>query len=485
MASIRVRSIDHFVLNMQTRMPFQYGIASLTALPHLFLRLQLDVDGRTVTGISSDGLPPKWFTKDPSTRFEEDLVSMLEVIRNASDLAVEQETSDSLFHFWHELYQQQSAWGEQRKFPPLLSGLGVSLVERAMIDAFCRAFDLTFFEAVQRNAFGMDLGTLHSHLGQTSPSDFLPSKPARFLAVRHTVGLSDPLTNSDIPEGTFLNDGLPQSLEENIEVYSLNHFKIKLCGNLDRDLDRLNHLAGILENKVGEDYLFTLDGNEQFRNLDSFLEIWNVLDRDPKLASFRKHLDFVEQPFHRKVALDESLVASLKNWTDRPAMLIDESDGELHSAAQALDSGYAGTSFKNCKGVFKGLGNACFLQELQRRNPDFRTILSSEDLANVGPIALLQDLAVVACMGLKHSERNGHHYFRGLSMFSQEVQKQVAAAHSDLYEFNEQGFLTLAVSKGRLCLDSVTGSPFGYGFDFDVTEYIPLDQWSSDSLSTI
>ena len=36
--SISVEKIDLNVLNMHTRFPFKYGIASLVALPHLFVR---------------------------------------------------------------------------------------------------------------------------------------------------------------------------------------------------------------------------------------------------------------------------------------------------------------------------------------------------------------------------------------------------------------------------------------------------------------
>ena len=51
--------------------------------------------------------------------------------------------------------------------------------------------------------------------------------------------------------------------------------------------------------------------------------------------------------------------------------------------------------------------------------------MTSEDLSNIGPIALMQDLAVIGTLGINHTERNGHHYFKGLSGWSDEVQKQV------------------------------------------------------------
>jgi hypothetical protein len=64
---IRVLSLATHTLPVRMRMPFRYGIVTLTALPHLFIRAQVGVDGRVATGIAADGLAPKWFTKDPHT----------------------------------------------------------------------------------------------------------------------------------------------------------------------------------------------------------------------------------------------------------------------------------------------------------------------------------------------------------------------------------------------------------------------------------
>ena len=36
----------------------------MTSLPHVFLCIDLNIDGKVVKGISSEGLPPKWFTKN-------------------------------------------------------------------------------------------------------------------------------------------------------------------------------------------------------------------------------------------------------------------------------------------------------------------------------------------------------------------------------------------------------------------------------------
>ena len=152
------------------------------------------MDGVGQVGLASEGLPPKWFTKDPETTFEQDLEGMLEVIRRAADHATGAEPAESVVAFWDSVYGRQKAWAAGTEHPPLLWAFGVSLMERALIDAFCRAKQTTFQEAVHANTLGIDLGRIHPVLAPSAPDDLLPAPVSPTVDVRHTVGLSDPLT---------------------------------------------------------------------------------------------------------------------------------------------------------------------------------------------------------------------------------------------------------------------------------------------------
>jgi hypothetical protein len=221
---------------------------------------------------------------------------------------------------------------------------------------------------------------------------------------------------------------------------------------------------------------FSLDGNEQFHSLDDFRAFWDGLLADPEIRAFFQYLRFVEQPLHRDVALDPA-VARLNEWPDRPPIIIDESDGELDSFRRALTLGYAGSSHKNCKGVFKGVANACLGWHLFREGRGAGLRMSVEDLANIGPVALLQDLAVCAALHYHDCERNGHHYFAGLSMFPPAVQQQVLSAHGDLYQRSRDGWPTLAIRQGSIAVGSVNAAPFGVSFRLDVEQFTPLEEW--------
>lgn len=480
---IRITQTDLHVLNTRTRFPFRYGIASLTAVPHVFVRVKLEVNGVSRWGVASDGLAPKWFTKNPDTSFRDDLAEMFHVIESACGFAEQVGEAATVYDLWQMVYLQQMRWATGEGYPPLLWGFGVSLVERAMIEAFCRARGERFAEAVRRNTLGIQLGELNGQLADYAPADLLPAEPLRSVKARHTIGLADALADADPDPGTDqVNDGLPQSLEACIDAYGLTHFKIKLFGDAERDLPRLRKIASIVTGRCGDRFAFTLDGNEQFRELEPFRRLWDSILADAALRPFMRGLLFVEQPLHRDVALGGEAEQELADWPDAPPIIIDESDGSIGSAADALDTGYAGTSHKNCKGVIKGIANACLIAHRRRTDPDRPYVISGEDLCILGPVSLLQDLAVMANLGIDHVERNGHHYFRGLSMYPPTVQEQVLSNHADAYRRHEAGFAALRVSGGAIEVGSAVDSPLGMGFELDPTVFTPLDAWRFASL---
>ena len=471
---LRIRETSLFLNDLTTRLPFRYGITTLTRAPHLFVRVVLEIDARTEHGVAADNLPPKWFTKNPSTSYREDLAGMLAVIRHACSAAQEAGAHASVFELWRAITAAQKVWAAAQGHPPLLAGFGVSLVERALIDAFCRATGTTFARAVRENALGIRLGEICREI-VGEPADFLPRAPLSEVIVRHTVGLTDSLTDAEIPDAERVRDGLPQSLEACIRAEGLTHFKIKLSGDIAQDRARLHRLAELLDRSA---CAFTLDGNENYHAVAPLRALWEQFRADPIIAHFLRGLLFLEQPLHRDVALSEATAAELLAWPDRPQIIIDESDAEPGDLARALRSGYAGTSHKNCKGVIKGIANAALIATRRRAEPARPLHLSAEDLTNVGPVALLQDLAVVATLGIAHAERNGHHYFAGLSQFPASVQRAVLAAHGDLYRAHD-GYPVVRVEQGKVSTRSVIAAPFGSAITIDPAEFTPEPEWDA------
>jgi L-alanine-DL-glutamate epimerase-like enolase superfamily enzyme len=459
---ITVASSQLFRAELKTRMPFRYGIATMTQLPHVFLAIEIDVSGARYTGISADHLPPKWFTKEPGRDPLDEIEDMLRVIRHAMAAATGV-VARTPFDFWWELHRLQSTWAAVKKIPPLLAHLGTSLVERALLDAWARANQTPFHQLLRDDRLGLDLGRLHSELGGSQAANWLPAQPLARITVRHTVGMVDPLTRDEIEPTERLDDGLPQALEDCIRTYGLRHFKLKVGGRLAEDLSRLERIASVLERDAPPDYACTLDGNEGFPDAAAFREFLSAAAARPRIAALLRHTLFVEQPFHRAIALTPAIgnLSEMEMGLPPLPFIIDESDAEIGSLRQALALGYAGTSHKNCKGVFKGVANACRLAQLRKTQPEGRFVMSGEDLTNIGPVALLQDLAVQAALGISSVERNGHHYFAGLSVWPASVQNAVLAAHGDLYGRGDAGWPRLAITRGEIALDTVNAAPFG------------------------
>lgn len=466
--SLRIEHISLHRTDLQTRLPFKYGIATMTQAPHVFLHVVIRNDGRRSSGISADHLPPKWFTKSPETPLVDEIDEMLHVICHAADNATGRSAVNA-FELWRDLSEQQAEWAAAEHLPPLLAQFGTSLVERAVIEACCRDRELTITEAIRSNALGIRLGRIHPELQGSAPADWLPAAPRRQITARHTVGLADPLRLQDIPDSERLHDGLPQALDECLEHYGLRQLKIKLSGHPEQDVPRLQQIRTVCQ--AHPQITFSVDGNEQFTSFAAFRDYWQVMQETPELAKFWRRLLFVEQPFHRSVALDADTLAGFREWAAAPPVIIDESDAEIDSLRKALALGYQGSSHKNCKGVFKSVANACLIQWRRRTTPEVPSVFSGEDLANIGPIALLQDLATAATLGIESVERNGHHYFAGLSAFSDEVQNRVLTAHSDLYRRSPSGWPTLRLESGRLALDSINAAPFGVGFRLPLDEF--------------
>ena len=474
--SLSVESARIAVTDLHTRMPFSFGSVTITALPHVFVELEVGIEGETVTGVAADHAVPKWFEKNPKLSVADDVERMLGAVEHACDRSRDV-TAGTAFDFWRRVHDAQMDWAEREGIPPLLASFGVSFVERAVIGAVCRNEATTFAEAVRNSAFGIEPGGVYEEAAGTDPADALPDAPNRSVAVRHTVGHDDPLTAEDVENP--VDDGLPETLADYVHEDGVRYFKCKLAGDPARDRERLENIAAVLDD-ARDDYGVTLDANEQYGSIGALEEFWHEIGASPALETFVDNLICIEQPLDRDVALSPEAGEMLDGWNG-PPIIVDESDGEMGAFGEAARLGYGGTSVKSCKGVFEAVVNACLAARLNERD-DRRYLLTAEDLTTVGPVSLQQDLALVATLGFDHAERNGHHYFRGLTMLPETLQEQVLEDHGDLYHRHQQGFTTLDIDEGGLTLDSVVAAPYGTPIRPDLDEFTPVEEWSTDTL---
>ncbi|MGE0874891.1 MAG: enolase C-terminal domain-like protein [Burkholderiales bacterium] len=403
------------------RMPFRFGSVTLTAAPQAFVRARI----RLESGIEAEGacaqlLLPKWFDKDPTLSNEDNLSQLRQSLRGAREA--------------YTAAGADTAWGHARDHcrSGLVAAYGPALLDCAVLDALCRALGVSVYDALRGNAIGAE-----DFEGMAMPAFLAGLTPGGRIAVRHTVGLADPITAADA--GDRVDDGLPETLQDVVARHGVRYFKLKISGDTAADLARLAEIAAVLERIPGP-YHATLDGNEQYEDMAGVAALWQAMGSDPRLARLVQSILFIEQPVARARALQEAVAG-----IDRP-VIIDESDAALDAFPRARALGYRGVSSKTCKGLYKSLINAarCALWGSPY-------MMSGEDLTLQAGLALQQDLALVSLLGLAHVERNGHHYVNGMAGLPQGEQDAFLAAHPDLYE-RSHGAVRVRIRDGELAI---------------------------------
>lgn len=409
--------------DVKLRLPFRFGVVTLTHAPQAFVRARIRLeDGKESWGAAAEMLVPKWFDKRPEFSNDDNIEQLRMALRLARDAYVSPVANTAWGH-WRAHYDAQIREGAKRNLNALTACFGPALIDRALLDALCRGLDLSFFDALEKNAIG----------------NAVKIERRNTIAARHTVGLLDPITG----KGT-LGDGLPETLEEIVARYGHRWFKLKVGGKASEDVDRLTQIAAVLD-RSPEPYQASLDGNEQYEDIGGVIELWRRMKEAPKLQRLVRSIVFIEQPIKRQNALSAS-VAELAR--EKP-LIIDESDDTLEAFPRARELGYTGVSSKTCKGLYKSMLNRARCAEWGSEY-----FMTAEDLTIQAGLALQQDLALVASLGIDHVERNGHHYVNGMAGLPEAEQSAFLEAHRDLYE-RSHGAVRLKITNGTIRMASL------------------------------
>jgi hypothetical protein len=450
-----IAAIDLFERPVRLRMPFRFGVVTLTECPQAFARVRITLsDGSSAEGAAAEMMAPKWFDKDLSLSNEDNFEQLRQVLRLARSAYLSDGTPAGAFGHFARHQQAHARAAAAQGFNPLLSAYGPALVDRAVLDALCRARGISFYEAMRVNLAG--IGDAHPTFAGLDLDRFLAAlKPAQQIHARHTVGLVDAITSADQAER--VGDGLPETLEEVVHVYGHRYFKLKVGGKVDADLARLEAIAGVLD-RSSQPYFASLDGNEQYESAQGVQELVRGIRAQPELARLWDSTLFIEQPIARKLALQVDMRAA---DLGKP-VIVDESDGELESFVQARAHGYAGISSKTCKGFYKSVLNAARCAAWNREEGTTRYFMSAEDLTTQAGLAVQQDIALVNLLGITHVERNGHHYVDGMKALPWAEQQAFLRAHPDLYE-DSHGAVRVRIRNGVLAIGSLAAPGFASG----------------------
>src|SRR4029079_5197408 len=250
---LKIVAIEFLERDVRLRMPFRFGVATLTESPQAFVRARIRTeDGHEAEGAAAELLAPKWFDKKPTLSNEDNYEQLRASLRSARERY--------LAHGF------ESAWRHSSPGKGLVENYGPALIDRAVLDALLRALGISFYQAIQQNIVGAE-----PFEGIELPAFFAGLKPLWRIAARHTVGLVDPITAADLRQR--VDDGLPETLEEVVARYGHHWFKLKVGGNADADGERLARIASVLD-RIVEPYHVSLDGNEQYEDMAGVAELW-------------------------------------------------------------------------------------------------------------------------------------------------------------------------------------------------------------------
>lgn len=441
------------------RLPFKFGDTVVTETAEAHVRVIVDGAQGRISGQSAQMMVPRWFNKSANMDNAATIEELRETLRYSARLS--SGLKGSIVGLSREL-RALVREAMPHSVPDLACGFGPAVLEMALIDAACRANEISFSTAARNDIFGIaDLNIAGFQPGEVK-SNLASLNVKKSIALRHTVGYDSPLRTSEI---ICRPDEAPVSLDEVIAQTGIRDFKLKLKGEPESDLHRLVEIAQVLDSLPA--YRVTLDANEQYSVADYDQFICKLI-ANPHLAKMRAATLFIEQPFPREIALE---VGGQVTANDFP-IIIDESDATEGSLEIALNRGWDGTSAKSCKGVLRALINKMRIDVA--KNNKRSAILSAEDLTCQPGLCWQQDTLMAALIGVDHVERNGHFFGGGMQGASAEEKHAFQSVHSDIYEQTKDG-PRLRIRHGRVDISSLNTPGFASGVVPDLSRNLRIE----------
>ncbi|MFK4384356.1 hypothetical protein [Bradyrhizobium sp. USDA 223] len=440
---------------MQFARPFRFGAITINATPQLFVRAEIEVEGRgTAVGASAELLVPKWFDKRPELSPAQTVDGLQRSLQIARGLYLARTGFQTAFDLHASCIGAQVAICAKENIPALAAAYGPAEIDKAILDALLRGAEANFFDGMAGNIAGID-ARLSPDVSERDIRTFLAGRGALArVAVRHTVGLDD------VVEGTG-------GVADRSENGGARYFKLKLSGDPAADAARLARIGKELAT-LEDDTRVTLDANEQYADLAALQALMDGLNRDAALRPIAARLLYVEQPMPRDITRRSPLGA-----LGTRGFIIDEADDSYDAFPAARALGYRGISSKSCKGFYKSIINATRAAKWTAEGETF--FVTGEDLTCQAGLALQQDLALGAFLGVPHAERNGHHYVDGFGETPIAEAQAYAAAHPDLYADAGRG-IRLSIHDGDLLTGSLHCAGFASSVHPDWSALRPLAQ---------
>jgi hypothetical protein len=240
----RIREIALHERPVRLRLPFRFGVVTLTECPQAFARVRIELaDGRSAWGGAAELMAPKWFDKNLALSNDDNFEQLRSVLR----------------------WRATAYFADSSPTPPSATSRATTIRTRppAPRVSSTRCWPATarrwstarcWTRCAVRGACRSTprcAATCRASANATRPSPASTGRPSCGaatggpIAARHTVGLVDAITAADLQHP--VNDGLPETLEQVVAHYGHRHFKLKVGGRIDDDVARLTAIAAVLD----------------------------------------------------------------------------------------------------------------------------------------------------------------------------------------------------------------------------------------------
>lgn len=342
--NVRVIEATASFYEESARVPYKFGNALLREITRAEVRVRVaDRSGRTAVGVGTMFLSHLWaWPGGVPTLAEKDAAMRTATSAFCRTLFGSSTVAHPVDLFLDAATSFDSIAGSM----PRLAMLNcASPADAALHDAFGRLHGLNVYETYGPKFMRRDLA---SYLGDDCLrgrfiADAL-EPPSSRVAIFHTVGGLDALTESDVHDDAP-RDGLPNSLEQWIARDGLRSFKVKLGGrDLPADVDRMLAIWDVVGRRASSPVELSIDPNEQCESPAYLVELLErVRSRAP--AAYDAVV-LIEQPTARDLMKDRH---DLRPLARLKPTLIDESLTGPADLDVARELGWSGVVLKACK----------------------------------------------------------------------------------------------------------------------------------------
>ena len=438
-----------YFLPVVNRVPLKFGHETVTAVTCARVCLRVSNDnGKTAEGWGETPLSAAWVWPSPLS-YQSRETALKEFTTQLAHAWMDVETGGHPLEIGHSFLQEalprmlqqfNSGRSPAEQMPWLAALVCCSAFDIALHDAYGNLNAVPVYDTYNSTFMRRDLAFfLQSAEGSTVtfekryPGDFLKPAPSSQIPAWHLVGGKDLLDSTELT-GAEPNDGYPVVLTEWIKRDGLKCLKIKLCGNDSAwDYQRIVKVGSIALQQ-GVDWL-TVDFN---CTVTDPLYVTAILDQllwdEPHIYGM---ILYVEQPFPYEL---EDHQIDVRSVSARKPLFMDESAHDWAMVRLGRELGWTGVALKTCKTQTGAILSLCWARA-------HGMTLMVQDLTNP-MLAQIPHVLLGANAGtIMGVETNSMQFYPEASAPEAEV-------HPGIYRRRQ----------GRVSLDSIRGSGFGYRF---------------------